>query len=107
MAANYGHDETRVIRLGLRHAITPVVGVLCFLAGLATTMIKPIPTLAVGEVVAMKPVEGGEGAAVFTKMPIEVLYGVPSERTEHLWSPHEKQELDADKASELAVPSKS
>jgi hypothetical protein len=35
----------------------------------------------------MKPVEGEEKPAAFAKMPIEALYGVPSERTKHLW-PH-------------------
>ena len=107
MTADYEHDEARPIHLGLKYAIVPVVGVLCFLAGLATTIIQPAPTLAIDEVVAMKPVEGGDGAPVFTKMPIEALYGVPSERTEHLWSPHKKKELDADKASEPAEPSES
>jgi hypothetical protein len=107
MAADYEYSQPRATRLGLKHAITPVVGVLCFLAGLATTMIEPTPTLAVDEVVVMKPIEGSDGAPVFPKMPIELLYGVPSERTEHLWSPHKKQKLDADKASDAAAPSES
>jgi hypothetical protein len=107
MAADYEHNQPRATRLGLKQAITPVVGVLCFLAGLATTMIEPIPTLAIDEVMVMKPIEGSEGTPEFTKMPIELLYGVPSKRTEHLWSPHKKQALDADKASDAATPSES
>lgn len=59
--------------------------VVCFLAGLAASLTEPAPTLAIEEVVAMKPVEGGGSAAFFTKMPIESLYGVPSARTEPLW----------------------
>jgi len=46
---------------------------------------EPAPTLAIEEVVAMKPVECESGPSAFTKMPIEVFCGVPSERTEHLW----------------------
>jgi hypothetical protein len=72
-----------------RYAMIPIIGFLCLLASLASMAIKPVPTLALDEVVAMKPIEG-EAAPVFPKMPIEVLYGVPSERTEHLW-PHSKK----------------
>ena len=54
---------------------------------------EPAPTLAIEEVVAMKPVEGESGPPAFTKMPIETLYGVPSERTKHLW-PHFEPKLE-------------
>lgn len=92
-------------RLKVRHALVPLIAVVCFLLGLATTLREPTPTLALNEVVAMKPVEGGDGQPVFTKMPIEALYGVPSERTQHLWSPHKKPASEADKQSEPAEPS--
>ena len=85
MATEDEHDDARKIRLSFKHAVTPVVGVLCFLAGLATTVLEPTPTLAIEEVVAMKPVEGESGPPAFTKTPIEALNGVPSKRTEHLW----------------------
>jgi hypothetical protein len=39
----------------------------------------------------MKPVAGEDNPAVFTKMPIEALDGVPSERTKHLWPHFEPQ----------------
>jgi hypothetical protein len=78
-------------RLKIRHALLPITAVACFLLGLATTLREPAPTLALDEVVAMKPVEGEENPPAFTKMPIEALYGVPSERTKHLWPHFEPQ----------------
>ena len=87
MPTDYEYESPQTVRLRLRYAIVPIIGVLCFLAGLATTLLEPAPTLAIQEVVAMKPVEGEEKPAAFAKMPIEALYGVPSERTKHLW-PH-------------------
>jgi len=84
MADDYTVD---IPRLKIRHALLPITAVACFLLGLATTLREPVPTLAVDEVVAMKPVEGEDEPPVFAKMPIEVLYGVPSERTKQLW-PH-------------------
>lgn len=78
-------------RLKVRYALLPVTAVACFLLGLATTLREPTPTLALDEVVAMKPVEGEENPPAFGKMPIEALYGVPSERTKHLWPHFEPQ----------------
>ena len=107
MAADEMFENSRSARLGLQYAMLPVVCVACFLAGLATALLEPVPTLAINEVVAMKPVEGSDGQPVFTKMPIEALYGVPSERTEHQWLPHKKKELDTDNASEPSESSES
>lgn len=78
-------------RLKFRYAFIPTLGVACFLLGLATSLRELTPTLALDEVVAMKPVEGEENPPAFTKMPIEALYGVPSERTKHLWPHFEPQ----------------
>jgi len=78
-------------RLKIRHALLPLAAVACFLLGLATTLRDPAPTLAIDEVVAMKPVEGEENPPAFAKIPIEALYGVPSERTKHLWPHFEPQ----------------
>jgi hypothetical protein len=91
MANEYMGD---IPRLKVRHALVPITAVACFLLGLATTLREPAPTLALDEVVAMKPVEGSDGQPVFPKMPIEALYGVPSERTQHLWSPRKKKDSD-------------
>jgi hypothetical protein len=102
MADEYTGD---IPRLKVRHALVPITAVVCFLLGLATTLREPAPTLAINEVVTMKPVEGSDGQPVFPKMPIEALYGVPSERTQHLWSPHKKPASEADKQSEPAEPS--
>lgn len=81
-------------RLKVRYALLPITAVTCFLLGLATTLREPAPTLALDEVVAMKPVEGEENPPAFAKMPIEALYGVPSERTKHLW-PHFEPKHDS------------
>lgn len=105
MAADEMFESSRSARLRLQYAILPVVCVACFLAGLATALLEPAPTLAISEVVAMKPVEGNDGQPVFAKMPIEAIYGVPSERTQHLWSPHKMSASEADKQSEPAKPS--
>lgn len=78
-------------RLKLRYALLPIAAIACFLFGLATSLREPAPTLAIDEVVAMKPVEGEENPPAFTKVPIEALYGVPSERTKHLWPHFEPQ----------------
>ena len=94
MPNDYEYESPQTVRLRLRYALMPIIGVLCFLAGLATTLLEPAPTLAIDEVVAMKPVEGSDGTPVFTKMPIEALYGVPSERTQHLWSPRKTKDSD-------------
>jgi hypothetical protein len=80
-------DGDGIPRLKLRYASIPALGIACFLIGLATSLREPTPTLAIDEVVAMKPVEGEDQPPVFAKMPIEALYGVLSERTKHLW-PH-------------------
>jgi hypothetical protein len=71
-------------RLKFRYALIPALGIACFLLGLVTSLREPSPTLAIDEVVAMKPVEGEEQA--FTEIPIEAVYGVPSKRTEKLWT---------------------
>ena len=102
MPTFYNDEHAQSPRLRLRDAVTPIIGVLCFLAGLGTTLLEPTPTLAVDEVVVMKPVDGSDGSPVFTKMPIEALYGVPSERTQHLWSPNKKSASAAEKPSETA-----
>ena len=102
MADEYTGD---IPRLKVRHALVPLTAVACFLLGLATSLREPTPTLALNEVVAMKPAEGDDGQPVFIKMPIEALYGVPSERTQHLWSPHKKPASEADKQSEPTQPS--
>jgi hypothetical protein len=73
-------------KLRLRHALVPITCVACFLLGVATTLREPTPTLAIDEMIAMKPVEGEPDMPVFTKMPIEALYAAPSERTEKLWT---------------------
>lgn len=81
-------------RLKLRHALVPIAAVACFLLGLVTSLREPTPTLALDEVVAMKPVEGEDQPPSFANMPIEALYGVPSERTKHLW-PHFEPKHDS------------
>jgi len=52
-------------RLKIRHALLPITAVACFLLGIATTLREPAPTLALDEVVAMKPVEGEDQPPVF------------------------------------------
>ncbi len=71
-------------RLKFRYALIPALGIACFLLGLVTSLREPSPTLAIDEVVAMKPVEGEE--QTFIEIPIEAVYGVPSKRTEKLWT---------------------
>jgi hypothetical protein len=90
MSIDYDANHHRAPRLSIWLAVTPALGVLCFLAGIAASLVEPTPTLAVDEVVAMRPVEGSEETQLFTKTPIESLYGVPSKRTENLWKPSKK-----------------
>lgn len=90
MPIDYDELPYEAPRLSAWLAVVPALSVLCFLAGIATSLTEPVPTLAVDEVIAMKPVEGSEETQLFAKMPIESLYGVPSRRTEHLWKPGKK-----------------
>lgn len=71
-------------RLKFRYVMILTMGIACFLLGLVTSLREPSPTLAIDEVLAMKPVEGDE--QMFAEIPIEVVYGVPSKRTEKLWT---------------------
>jgi len=67
-----------------KYAILPVILVLGVIGWLATENPGPIERPAAQTVMAMKPIEGTEAAA--QPLPIEVRYGVPTERTLHLWS---------------------
>jgi hypothetical protein len=66
-----------------KYAILPVILVLGVIGWLAAENPGPIERPAAQPVTAMKPIVGTEAAA--QPMPIEVRYGVPTERTLHLW----------------------
>lgn len=73
-----------------KHAMLPV----CILLGLIGWGVsRSAGVQPAGQtVVAMKPVEGEEQPAAMlplaaSGLPIEVIYGVPSGRTRHLWEP--------------------
>jgi hypothetical protein len=65
------------------HALLPAVVMLAFSGWVWFANRGPLPALPVA-VVALRPVDG---TAAATEMPIEVRYGVPTERTLHLWAP--------------------
>lgn len=69
-----------------KYAILPVMLVLGVIGWVAAKNPGPIERPATQKVTAMKPIEGAEAAA--QPLPIEVRYGVPTERTLHLWSPN-------------------
>ena len=85
-----------------KYAVVPVLLTLGMLGWIAANNPAPVASADALTVVAMKPVEGAGDAAPAAsptpvspapvtlgsaEIPVEVLYGVPSARTMHLWSP--------------------
>jgi len=79
------HDLYKLVGPHLKYAMVPLAAVLGLMAGIATTLQTPAETCPANQVVAMKPIEGSDAQVGFAATPIEVLYGVPTERTIHLW----------------------
>ncbi len=65
------------------HAVVPVLAAIVFSGWVWFADRGPLADSARLAVTAMKPVEGA--AAAPADLPIEVCYGVPTERTLHLW----------------------
>jgi hypothetical protein len=70
-----------------KYAILPLVLVLGVVGWVAAKNPGPIAAPTAQKVTAMKPTEGSP--AVNQELPTEVLYGVPTERTLHLWPKEE------------------
>jgi hypothetical protein len=71
-----------------KHAILPMLLVLGVVGWVAYKNPGPIQASTAQQVTVMKPIEGAATGA--QGMPIEALYGVPTERTVHLWPEHER-----------------
>lgn len=69
-----------------KHAILPLLLVLGAVGWVAYKNFESVQSFTATKVTAMKPVEGAEAAV--DELPIEVRYGVPTERTLHLWPGH-------------------
>lgn len=69
-----------------KYAVVPVLAVLAVVAWVAANNPGPIDMPTGTPVTVMKPVEGADLAPPPGAMPIEVRYGVPTERTLHLWT---------------------
>lgn len=68
-----------------KYAVVPVLAVIAVVGWVAANNPGSIEVPTGTPVVVMKPVEGTDLAPPSADMPIEVRYGVPSERTLHLW----------------------
>jgi hypothetical protein len=68
-----------------KYAIVPVLAVLAVVGWVAAKNPGPVEVPAGTWVTAMKPVEGSDTAPPSPELPIEVRYGVPTEKTLHLW----------------------
>jgi hypothetical protein len=66
-----------------KYAVLPLVLVLGVVGWVAAENPGPIAAATAQRVTAMKPIGGSPAAA--QDLPTEVLYGVPTERTLHLW----------------------
>lgn len=67
------------------YAVVPVILAVGLAASVWAANGEPLPSPSGVAVTVLKPVHGAV-AAVDT-LPIDVVYGVPSERTIHLWRP--------------------
>ncbi|MCE9631913.1 MAG: hypothetical protein K8S94_14510 [Planctomycetia bacterium] len=67
------------------HAILPVLAIIGFSGWVWFANRGPLADTARMAVTALKPIDGT--AADPAELPIEVRYGVPTERTLHLWAP--------------------
>jgi hypothetical protein len=71
-----------------KHAILPVLLVVGVVGWVSAQNPGPMEAVKAQKVIAMKPIEGALPAV--QEMPTEILYGVPTERTVHLWPRHER-----------------
>jgi len=71
-----------------KYAILPVSAVLSVIAWVAIQNPAPVANPTAQKITVMKPIDGI--AVGTTQMPIEVRYGVPTERTLHLWFKYER-----------------
>ena len=71
-----------------KYAILPVSAVLSVIAWVAIQNTDPIANPTAQQITVMKPIDGIAVGA--PQMPIEARYGVPTERTLHLWPEHEQ-----------------
>ena len=69
-----------------KYAVLPVLLVLGVVSWVAAKNPGPIAAATAQKVTAMKPIEGSPAAT--QELPMEVVYGVPTERTLHLWPGH-------------------
>jgi len=69
-----------------KHAVVPAIAVLAVVAWVAAKNPGPLQASTGGTpVTVMKPVEGATVALPRAEMPVEVRYGVPSQKNLHLW----------------------
>jgi hypothetical protein len=69
-----------------KYAVLPVLLVVGVVGWVAYTNPGPVEVSAAQKVTVMKPVEGMVPG--IQEVPIEAVYGVPTERTMHLWPEH-------------------
>jgi hypothetical protein len=69
-----------------KYAVLPVILVLGVVGWVAAKNPGPIAAATAEKVTAMKPIEGEHAGT--QELPMEVVYGVPTERTLHLWPEH-------------------
>lgn len=74
-----------------KYAIGPVLAVLGIVGWLAYKNPQPVEIPSAIAVTALKPVEGTASAPASATLPVEVLYGVPTARTMHLWTDSHQQ----------------
>ena len=71
-----------------KYAILLVSAVLSVIAWVAIQNPDPVANPTAQQITVMKPIDGITVGA--PQMPIEARYGVPTERTLHLWPEHER-----------------
>ena len=71
-----------------KYAVLPVLLVLGVVGWVAAKNPGPIAAPTAQKVTVMKPIAGAQ--ADTQELPTEVLYGVPTERTLHLWPEQER-----------------
>lgn len=74
-----------------RYAIGPLLLVFGILSWVGYENPRPMESPAATTMTVMKPVEGTAIAPPAGDLPMEILYGVPTSDTKHLWpGPHEQ-----------------
>ena len=83
-----GNHQTGIWGSHPKYAFLPVLLVLGVGGWVAAKNAGAIAVSTAQKVTAMKPIEGGRAGT--QELPTKVLYGVPTERTLHLWPEQER-----------------